>query len=111
MYLEYLSEYGTNYHETEVGFFTYFFEPDVMCVQDIYVKPEFRGTGKAWELFDIIRFTAEVNSCSYIEGYVDQDYKHKERSIQVLKAAGFEYYKETEECIWFRTRLEPLNTN
>lgn len=102
MYLEYLNEYGTQYKENESGFFTYFFEEKGMCVLDIYVKPDCRGKGKAWTLFSEILEIATSKNCEYIEGYVDQEYEHKERSIQVLKAAGFEYYKETEECIWFR---------
>lgn len=100
--IQYLNEYGREYFENEDGFFTYSFEENVMCVWDVFIKPDRRNIGNCKKLFETTLKFAADKGCESIEGYVDKEYDHKERSILMLQALGFNYYKETEECIWFR---------
>ena len=105
MYRDYLHEYGKEIYETYFGFYTYSKENEVLCVWDIYVQPQYRRKYFSQELFKSIVSTAIDSGCSEIEGYVDKDYREKERSISVLKAVGFKEYNETDECIWFRVSV------
>jgi len=106
MLIDYLLESDNkHYHEEEYGFFTYSQEDKILCVWDIYTKPEYRNKRYCWLLFSQIIKIAVSRGCREIEGYVDKDYSQKDRSIEVLKSAGFEYYHETEECLWYRAKV------
>jgi len=106
MLLDYMLEYNDkHYHEEDFGFFTWSKEDNVLCVWDIYTKPEYRSQKYAWKLFTKINSVAKKMDCDTIEGYVDKDYKNKEKSLKVLEAAGFTHYNETEECFWLRTKV------
>jgi hypothetical protein len=96
---------GRVYHEEEYGFFVYSQEEGVLCVWDIYTKPEYRSGKYCWLLFDRIKDIAASKGCSEIEGYVDKFYREQERSKKVLEVAGFELFNENDECYWYRAKL------
>lgn len=74
------------------GFLNYKIIDNLCEICDLYVVPEEREQGRAWELFDELIEIAKESDCANILCYVWPGLKGSEVSIQTALAGGFKLH-------------------
>jgi len=108
MYADYLKE-RTNDEilESNEGFATYRYlnEGKSVYIIDIYVRPEFRQTGAASALANVICQIADKKGCTEVLGTVIPSAKGSTASLKVLLAYGMELQHSSNDLIVFRKAI------
>jgi len=92
--------------ETLRGFASYRRLPNnQMYIVDIYVLPEYRNTGVAASLANMICEKAKEVGCTELIGTVNPSCKKATESIMVLIAYGMKVSASTENCIIFKKEI------
>lgn len=93
-----------------VGFVLYFFiystwEGKAIWMEDLYVKPEFRGKGIGAQLWKAVAEEAITNKCCRIDFYVldwnksSIEFYHKKGAIDLTQTQGWHYFRLNRESI------------
>jgi GNAT superfamily N-acetyltransferase len=104
-YKEYLLEKTNDkIMETEIGFATYRSLNDgkTIYIIDIYVVPEYRKTGVAGEMADLILAKEKPSGCVELLGTVIPSNKNSTASLSVLMAYGMKLHSASNDLIVFR---------
>lgn len=80
---------GFDFIETDKGFATYKIQGDECYIKDIFIMPEHRRSGHAFELGNQITEIAKVNNCKTLTGSVVPSLKGSTESLQALIKFGF----------------------
>lgn len=100
MLRDYLKSKGGNIICTDEGWITYTQpHPDYLRIDDIYVLPEWRKCALAAHLANQVFEIAKDRKCKYVEGYIEQEYKHKSAYLLYY---GFEQSDECTRWVYFR---------
>jgi len=106
MWAEYLKEReDLDTVKTEHGFATYKVMGTECYLRDIYVKPEYRKTGEAKKLSEMVRQEAIKEHCQYISGSVNLKTANPTISIKAILGDGFEVVTFQDGLLWFVKRL------
>jgi ribosomal protein S18 acetylase RimI-like enzyme len=92
MYGDYIRERTSDhYKETDKGWVTYRYLNEKQCyIIDIYTRPDFRQTGAASTLADLVVEEAKSKGCSELIGTVVPSMKNSTISLKVLFAYGMD---------------------
>ena len=93
-----------------VGFVLYFFiystwEGKAIWMEDLFVKPEFRGKGIGAQLWKAVAEEAVTNKCCRIDFYVldwnksSIEFYHKQGAIDLTQTQGWHYFRLNRESI------------
>jgi len=90
-------------YEDETGFISFQKVKGLpMCYEvDIYVDPEFRGTGAVKKLESVAIDWAKKNGCNSMLTSVNKDITTPERSIVEIIKAGYKYSSTKENLLYF----------
>lgn len=107
MYAEYLKEIQgkTEILEENEGFLSFMISGQECYMADIYVRPEFRGSNKAMELFNKVSKIAKERGCTYLLSSVCPSINNSTRSIKFILSCGFDLFSAKENLIFFRKEL------
>lgn len=94
-----------NIIEDDNGFCTYIFLQDGVYLEDIYVHPDHRQSGKASELADRIAEIAKEKGLKKMYGSVVPNAKFSTESLKVLLAYGFRLKSSEQNVIYFEKDL------
>lgn len=99
---------GKSIHETEKGFVTYMFWPDLGSVymEDIYVAPEFRRTKATFELVAAVEAQAKLKGYKTLVGSIKPTANGATTSLKGMLAHGFEVDSCDGTLIWFKKQIE-----
>ena len=104
--LEYEEEYhGDKFLFFKEGFITYSIDDNELNIFDVFITPLKRGK----QLYH--RFASEMIpqwkeiGIEFVYGCIQQDYEHKDRSIQMLKRLGMHLHSENEKILLFMKEL------
>lgn len=104
LYARYLSEReGLWTFETEYGFVTYRILDGHGYAEliDMYIVPEQRNSGKAWDLLYHVEEEAANKACKYLFTCVDPQAKNSHNSMLAVLAGGFILHRTDGSLIWF----------
>lgn len=87
------------------GFVTYSISGDECYWSEFYVKPEFRGTRAAFNLYMIILAQAAVGGANHIIGSVDTTTANWQLSENLMKKVGFIQAYRLGTMIYYRKNL------
>lgn len=82
-------------HETieyDWGFITFHVEQDKCFIEDYYVKPAERRSGRAWSLADKVSEIVVARGCNLLVGYVWPGANGSEVSLQGMIKYGFKLH-------------------
>lgn len=105
LYAKYVREKTTDeIIETDHGFATYRFMPNghQVWIMDIYVLPDYRKSGLATEMADMIAIKAKEKKCTEILGSVVPGNANSTDSLRVLLAYGMTLVSSSDNFILFR---------
>lgn len=85
-----LSQLGQTMLKKDEGFLVYEMKGDALIIHDIYVKPEFRGHTKSWDLHNQVVEEAQQLGKRVAIGFSEIAGKNHSRGLKGLKVAGFE---------------------
>lgn len=111
MYANYLRERTEDQiYETDFGFVIYRFldpstDPNTVYIVDIYVKPDFRKSGKASEMADLVVAVAKKRGCTKLVGSVCPTTKGSHTSMLVLQGYGLKLDSCTNNFILFKKEI------
>jgi len=107
LYAEYLAERTTDQIiETHNAFATYkFLDKDTCYIIDIYVLPEFRKSGVASDIADIIKGIAKEKGCTKLIGSVVPSAKGSTTSVKVLLGYGMKLQSSTNDFVVFEKEI------
>jgi len=107
MYSEYIKEkLGDDVIETEQGFATYrFSDPTTVYILNIYIRPDYRKSGAATDIADIIRDIAKKKGCTKMLGSVVPSTKDSTISLKVLLGYGMKLDSSTNDFILFSKEI------
>lgn len=91
------------------GFLTYRILEDAFYIIDIYVAPEFRQTGVAREMADVIAKEALEKGITSLLGSVSPNDPSATDNMKTVLAYGMKFFKNTPELIYFVKNLTPEN--
>lgn len=92
--------------ETEYGFITYGFHNDHALLSDIYILPEFRGTKKAKELYDIFYLQAKESGCLRIFANFSIADKASTKNLTTCLRRGFKLISADKQVITVCKEIE-----
>ena len=78
--------------ETDSGFASFNLEGDAVLIYDMYIVPQARLHGKAWELFDTIKKVAEGFKKRCLITFSEQVGQNHNLGLEAISAAGFVQY-------------------
>lgn len=90
MYADYLEELGVKhmYVHQDKGFAIYEVSTTDCYMEELYVKPEFRGTKVATEIADAIVAIAKEKGCSRLLGSVLPNYRKATNNMKIFLHYG-----------------------
>lgn len=102
LYAEYLMEREKAYLlDYEWGFATYKFEGDFVYLQDIYIVPELRQSGRGVQLMREVAAIGRERGFERLVGSVDKKDSNKERMFKIMEKLNFKKIDEDEDLIYF----------
>ena len=105
-YANYIKEReGFEMVETDRGFATYRILGEEVYIRDIYVHSDFRQTGEASRIADMIAEIAKLQGCKHMAGTVCPSAKGSTESLKVLLGYGFKLFKSQDDFIIFKKEL------
>ncbi len=106
MWANYQKEvWGFETLENEKGFVSYQVLEDAIFITDIYVEPDFRRSGIAWEFADEIAEMARAQGKQRLLGRVDVTQADSATSLKAQLAYGFVPFSAEQGKIWLRKEL------
>jgi predicted GNAT family acetyltransferase len=87
--------------ETDKGFATYVVTGTECYIRDIYVKPEFRKSGVAASIADLIAIRAKTVGCKMLTGSVCPTTRGADASLKVLIGYGMRLHSCSNNLIVF----------
>ncbi len=90
---------------TDEGFASYKITGEECYIRDIWVEPDFRKTGAASAMADIITAIAKKSGCKFLSGSVLVTANHSTESTMVLLAYGFKIHSVVQYGIFFRKEI------
>lgn len=108
LYKDYISEReDKQIVESDKGFATYkIFDNGECYLQDLYVAPEYRKTGLATEMTNMIVSIAKANDCHTLVGSVCTDDKYATRNMQVFLSYGMHISKNIGNMIFLNKDIK-----
>lgn len=101
MLLKYLNiTKGLEYLEEGKKFILYKIDKDVLDVWDVYSEEGLEP------LMKMMLKLEEKSGCYFVKGYVDKNYKYKERSEKMLEKYGMKYLRETEDYTIYMKKVK-----
>lgn len=92
LYADFLKEtFNKNVYEDDQGFVSYGIDKDECYIENVYIKPEFRGHDIAAQMVRVIEKIALEKGCKYLSTTVNVGANNKERSIKVILDYGFKF--------------------
>jgi ribosomal protein S18 acetylase RimI-like enzyme len=93
---------GCKFIETEYGFVGYRLGDDIVHLQDLYIKPEFRNKKKAHRLADMVVKIAKDGGCNKLLTHVSlTDSVSNHENLKTILSYGFRMIKSTDNCLYF----------
>lgn len=90
MYAQYLEERENKFtYECKKGFITYCFVGEECYIETVFVLPEFRRSGAAANMANIVAESAKASGCKFLTGTVAPYAPSATDSMKVLLAYGF----------------------
>lgn len=90
---------GFSTYETDKGFATFKIRGDECYIKDIFIMPEHRRSGHAFEIGNEITKIAKENKCTALTGSVVPSLKGSTESMQALIKFGFKLNHCTNDFI------------
>lgn len=107
MWKSYLKEReGSEVLELEHGFAVIRQLNDCLYLQDIYVKPEHRGTGYGRKILEIVEATAKEMGYKFVLGSCSPKAEGSTVSLKAILACGFELYDCDRDIIYLKKALK-----
>lgn len=108
MYFDYLKE--TKNQDTilkDYGFVVYEIDSEtkIALIADMWIKPEFRENGHAFELADAVSQRAKEEGCKKLICTLDPTIANAERNVKVFKKYGFRFSKINQDIIYFEKEI------
>lgn len=95
--------------EDEFGFITYSFLEEgreKWCyIEELYVVPEKRKTGKVVELADAVSKIAIENGCTKLLGSIVPSYSNSHRRLEILMSYNFKIHSSQDNLIYLIKEL------
>ena len=102
MFASYLNEReNVELVETDKGFAIYAITGSECYLRDIYVKPEYRKTGVASSIADIVCDRAKSMGCKMLTGSVCPTTRGADASLRVLQGYGMRLHSASTNLIVF----------
>lgn len=107
MYAKYLKERTDDgILENQAGFATYrILNGKSLYIVDIYILPEFRKSGEASRMADLLADIGRVAGCTEMLGTVNPSAKNSTDNLRVLIAYGMKLSASTDNVIIFKKEL------
>ena len=106
LFLKYRQEReGIEYILEKNGFATYKFLKDFCYLEDIYVTPDARKKGIAYELSQKVEFIAKKEGYTKMLGSVDISAKNPEISLMACFSDGYKILKLDNNIIWLHKEI------
>lgn len=100
MYAEYYKErQGFDTLETESGFCTYKIYGDELYIKDIFILKQFRRSGEAFKIGELMTEIAKANDCKRLTGSVVPNLNGSTESMAGLIKFGFKLHSSAENFI------------
>ena len=98
---------GKSIVEDECGFATYYYpEDNIVYVEDVFVKKEYRRTGKALEYFDKITKEARDKGCEFCITSIDPKAKGALASLKWTLKNGYNFSKQKDGLNWYCKEIQ-----
>lgn len=102
MFIDYIKEReGKSAIVTDHGFMKYAIEKDVLYIEDIYVKPEFRHLGHGQQMASGLVDMAKAKGCKKLMGSVVPSTKGAQKSMLNLMQFGMNLHSAYHDRIFF----------
>lgn len=106
MYKDYIKEReDLDTHETEFGFICYRIHLHTLWINDYYVKPEFRMSGRGKELADHVFNLAKEAGCTDAYCQSDSETNNHEISKTAISNFGFKPIKVVANLIYYHLEV------
>jgi len=100
MYKDWFEEYHNCYvFECEFGFSSYNISDNILYIHDVFVKKDYRKSGKMAIIADKIIEIAKKQNCKKVIGFVNYPSKYPEYSLKAQIKYGFKIKSVTDGCI------------
>ena len=106
LYKEYIAEReNAHLHYNDIGFITWEYQDNCVYIIDIYVRKEFRKSGKGVELEKFVLDEAKLRGYNTIICSACTDTNNWEKSLEILKKVGYEEFMKETNMIWLFKRI------